>query len=241
MRGGACSRDRRRISVRTIRKLNRKFEKLYSTVHAPTAASWGVPRRPTMAASMAVITGSSRVVSRAGSANFAISLSKEVLKITDRNDTMGRGALSFAEDDLVVGVDGVYGTAFPDDDDLGTSAGSVDATPTSLNADCASSDASAATTRRSCCLRVDRRRSRPNERGCLLPRNGPPWTALQRDNDCILCTERGCGRQRVGWKHVRDDDARKFKNSVRRTLRARSNRDVQRQCVHELLSNKRNK
>ena len=111
---------RGRVTIRTIKKLNRKFEKLYSTVHAPTAASWGVPRRPTMAASMAVITGSRRVVSRAGSASLAISLSNDVFKMTDRNDAVGRGALFLADDDLVVvNVDGMYGTAFPDDGELG--------------------------------------------------------------------------------------------------------------------------
>ncbi len=178
MRCGAWGRDRRRVSVRTIRKLKRKFEKLYSTVHAPTAASWGVPRRPTMAASIAVITGSSRVVSRAGRANFAISLSNEVFKMTDRNDTMGCGELSFVEDDLVVVMVVMYGTAFPEDGP-GTSTGHVFATSTSPSPAWASSDASAATTRRSCCLRVDReQRTRPDERSCLLPRNGPPWTAL---------------------------------------------------------------
>ena len=169
---------RGRVTIRTIKKLNRKFEKLYSTVHAPTAASWGVPRRPTMAASMAVITGSRRVVSRAGSASLAISLSNDVFKMTDRNDAVGRGALFLADDDLVVvNVDGMYGTAFPDDGELDTSdrPGVVMSTsPTPVRA---SSEASAAaTTRRGSGLRLDRvRKARPTERGCcLLPRHGAP-------------------------------------------------------------------
>lgn len=85
-----------------------------------------------MAASIAVITGSRSVVSSAGNASLAISLSNDVFKMTDKNDAAGGSVVSFAREGLIAAE---YGTALLDEADVDASVTSVAGTTVSSTAD----------------------------------------------------------------------------------------------------------